>query len=159
MPWSHREYRYAHEVEHHGGHVEHGVGPVAPAGEKSVEVAENFLGPQIDATLSWISMRKLDHRNPLRPEEKQKRDDPEPDRHATVSSDRGDNVQVEHRNHKQKHQVPASQDPLQMWPVVGGWIGQKELLTKVSRFHVSKFQGRTKGKIYGRSLRALTLQP
>ncbi len=46
------EDRNADEIQHDGRDVHHVVGPVAPAGEESVEVAEDFLGPQIDAAFA-----------------------------------------------------------------------------------------------------------
>ena len=65
-----REHRHAHEIEHHRRNVHHVVGPIAPAGQEPVEVAEDFLGPQINAAFTGIAMRQLDHRNSLRPEKK-----------------------------------------------------------------------------------------
>ena len=58
----------ADEIEHHGRHVEHVVRPVAPAGEESVEVAENLFGPQIDAAFAGIAVREFDDGDALRPE-------------------------------------------------------------------------------------------
>ncbi len=57
MSGSENVYRHAHEVEHDRRHVEHVVGPITPAGKKSVEVAEDFFRPQIDATFSGIAVR------------------------------------------------------------------------------------------------------
>ena len=60
----------ADEVEHDRRHVEHVVGPVAPAGEESVEVAEDFFGPEIDAAFAGITVGEFDDGDALRPEEK-----------------------------------------------------------------------------------------
>jgi hypothetical protein len=56
MAWAEGKNRDADEVEHDRRHVEHVVGPVAPAGKKSVEVAEDFFGPEIDAAFAGIAM-------------------------------------------------------------------------------------------------------
>ena len=69
VPRAQRKHRYADEVQHHRRHVQHVVGPVAPAGEKSVEVAEDFLGPQINAAFPGIAVRQFDDGDALRPEE------------------------------------------------------------------------------------------
>ena len=61
----------------------------------SMEVAEHFLRPQVDAAFAGITVCEFDDCDALGPKEKQKRDDPEPDGCASVGSDRGDNVQVE----------------------------------------------------------------
>src|SRR5580658_2957152 len=105
---------YAHEIQHHRGHVHHVVGPIAPARQESVELAENFLGPKIDATFSGIAMRQLDHSNSLRPEKKQKRNNPEPNRDAAVRSDARHHVEIENGYDKQRDEVPAPKRPLQM---------------------------------------------
>src|SRR5712691_6022325 len=60
----------ADEVEHDSRHVEHVVGPVAPAGEESVEVAEDFFGPEVDAAFAGIAMGELDDGDALRPEKR-----------------------------------------------------------------------------------------
>src|ERR1022692_1390047 len=95
--------RYTDEVEHDRRHVEHVVGPIAPAGEEAVEVSENFLRPKVDATFAGIAVGEFDHRDTLGPEEKEKRDDPEPDGDATVGGDRGDNVEVEDGDDEEQH--------------------------------------------------------
>ena len=76
----------ANEIEHDGGHVHHVIGPVAPAGEKTVEVAEDFLGPEVDAAFAGIAVGEFDDRDALGPEKKKQRNDPEPDGDATVGS-------------------------------------------------------------------------
>src|SRR5271168_2579862 len=65
-----RENGNADEVEHDRRDVHHVVGPIAPAGEEAVEVAEDFLGPEIDAAFAGIAVGKFDHGNALRPEKK-----------------------------------------------------------------------------------------
>ncbi len=57
-------------------------------------------------------MREFDHRNPLRPEKQQQRNDPKPDGHAPVGSDARDDIEVEYRDDKEQHQVKASEDAL-----------------------------------------------
>src|SRR5438132_423342 len=44
------------EVKHDGRHIEHVISPITPAGEKSVEVAELFLGPEINSALARVTM-------------------------------------------------------------------------------------------------------
>ena len=86
--------RDADEVQHDGRHVEHVVGPVAPAGEKSMEVAEDFFGPEIDSAFAGIAMGEFDDGDALGPEEKKKRDDPEPDGDAAVGRDEGTTLRL-----------------------------------------------------------------
>ena len=76
MAGSKNKHEHADEVQHDGGNVHHVVGPITPAGEKTVEVAENLLGPQVHPAFAWVAMRKLNHSNALWPEKKQKRNDP-----------------------------------------------------------------------------------
>src|SRR5882762_1272399 len=99
----------ADEIEHHRRHVEHVVGPVAPAGEESVEVAEDFFGPEIDSAFAGIAVGEFDDGDALRPEEKKKRDDPEPDGDAAVGGDGRDYVQVEDGDHEEEDEVAASE--------------------------------------------------
>src|SRR5260370_41906396 len=85
----------ADEVEHDRRHVEHVVGPVAAAGEESVEVAEDFFGPEVDAAFAGIAGREFDDGDALRPKEEEEGDDPEPDGDAAVGGDAGDDVEIE----------------------------------------------------------------
>ena len=96
------KHRHADEVQHHRRHVQHVVRPVAPAGQKSVEVAEDFLGPQIDAAFSGIAMGQFDDGDALRPEEQEQRNDPQPDRDAAVGRNRRNHVQIEDGHHEQQ---------------------------------------------------------
>ena len=57
-------------------------------------------------------MREFDHRDPLRPEKQQQRNDPQPDGYAPVGGDARDDVQIEYGNDKQQHQIKASEDAL-----------------------------------------------
>src|SRR5437016_12855524 len=95
--------RDADEIEHHCRHVEHVVGPVAPAGEESMEVAEDFFGPEVDAAFAGIAVGEFDYGDALRPEEKKQGDDPEPDGHAAIGGDGGNDVQVEDCDYEQYH--------------------------------------------------------
>src|SRR5271169_1500639 len=110
----------ADEVEHHRWHVQHVIRPVTPAGKKAVEVAEHFFCPQINAAFTGVTMREFDHRDPLRPEKQEQRDQPQPDGYASVGRDAGYDIEIEYGNHKQQHQVEASEDTLQMRLVVIG---------------------------------------
>jgi len=122
----------ADEIQHHRRHIEHVVGPVAPAGEKAVEVAEDFFGPKIDSALSGIAVSEFDYGDALRPEKKNKRDEPEPHRDPTVGGYGGNYVQVEDCYYKQENQVAASEDALQVGGgLVGG--GQSPMKTSVDR--------------------------
>ena len=60
-----------------------------------MKVAEDFFGPEIDAAFAGKAVGQLDYGDALGPEEKQKGDEPEPDRDATVCGDGGDNVEIE----------------------------------------------------------------
>src|SRR5581483_1386418 len=108
MSRSQHVHRYSDEIEHHGRYVEHVVGPVAPAGEKSVEVSEDFFGPKVDAAFAGIAVGQLDDGNSLGPEEEQQRDDPKPDGDAAIRRDRRYDVQIENGNNKEEHQVAPS---------------------------------------------------
>ena len=112
--------RDADEVEHDGRHVEHVVGPVAPAGEEAVEVAEDFLGPEIDAAFAGIAMGEFDDGDALRPEEEEQGDDPEPDGDAAVGGDGGHDVEVEDGDDEKQHQVASSEDALEVGSA--GWV-------------------------------------
>ena len=66
-------------------------------------------------------MRQFDHGDSLRPEEQKQRDDPQPDGHAAVGRDRRDDVQIEDRDHKQQHEIAASEDAYQVRLFDGLW--------------------------------------
>ena len=101
--------RDADEIEHDRRHVEHVVGPVAPAGEESVEVAEDFFGPEIDAAFAGIAVGEFDDGDALRPEEKKERDDPEPDGDAAVGRDGGDDIEIEDGDYEEEDEIAASE--------------------------------------------------
>src|SRR5579863_155558 len=101
--------RHTDEVQHDRRHVEHVVGPVTPAGKKSVEVAEDFFGPEIDSAFSGITVREFDYRDALRPEEKQERDDPEPDGDPAVGRDGWNYVEVEDSDYEKEDEIAASE--------------------------------------------------
>src|ERR1019366_3479465 len=104
----------ADEIEHDRRHIEHVVGPVTPAGEETVEVSENLLGPEIDSTFARVAMSEFDDGDALRPEEEDEGDDPKPDGDAAVRGDRRDDIQVEHRDNEKQHQVPFSKDAFEV---------------------------------------------
>jgi hypothetical protein len=85
-----------------------------------MEVAENFFGPEIDSALSGIAVSKFDYGDALWPEKKNKRDDPEPHRNATIGGYGGNYVQVKDRHYKEEDQVAASEDALEL----GGGLGR-----------------------------------
>ena len=99
----------ADEIEHDRRHIEHVVGPVTPAGEETVEVSENLLGPEIDSTFARVAMSEFDDGDALRPEEKKKGNDPEPDGDAAVGGDGGDHVEVEDGDYKEEDEIAASE--------------------------------------------------
>ena len=119
MPAAEHINRHTDEVQHHRRNVQHLVRPVTPAGKKSVEVSELLLRPKINAAFTRIAMRELDNGNALRPEKQQDRNDPQPDRDAAVCRDRRHHVQIKDRDDEKQHQVPASQDTLEM-RLIGG---------------------------------------
>src|SRR6476620_6575738 len=108
MAWSENEYRDAHEIEHHRRHVQHVVGPVTPAGKKSVKIAEDFLCPEIDPAFTGIAVPKFDDSDSLRPKEQQQRNNPQPNRNAAIGRDAGDYIQIEYCHHKKQHEIAAS---------------------------------------------------
>src|SRR5579871_3700914 len=110
MPAAQREYGDPDEIEHHRRHVHHVVGPVAPARQKSMKVAEDFFGPEINAALARITMRQFDDGDALRPKKQQQRDDPEPDRDATIGRDRRHNIEIEDGDDEKKHEVETAED-------------------------------------------------
>src|ERR1700731_4621808 len=103
MPGAKRVNGDADEVEHDRRHVEHVVGPVAPAGEESVEIAEDFFRPEVDAAFAGITMREFNDGDALRPEEEKKGDDPEPDSDAAVGGDGRNDIQVENGDDEEEN--------------------------------------------------------
>src|ERR1700684_3447798 len=101
--------RDADEVEHDRRHVEHVVGPVAPAGEESVEIAEDFFRPEVDAAFAGIAVGEFDDGDALRQEEKEQRDDQEPDGDAAVGGDGGDDVEVEDGDDEEEDEIAATE--------------------------------------------------
>jgi hypothetical protein len=63
-----------------------------------VKISEHFFGPQINATLPRVPMSQLNHRNSLRPEEKNEAENPKPDRYSAIRRNTRYNVQVEYRH-------------------------------------------------------------
>ena len=108
----HRKHSNSDEIQHHRRNIQHIISPVTPPGEEAVSVAEHFLCPQVHAAFARIAMRKFDHRDPLWPEKQQQRNKPQPDGHAPVGGDAGDNIQIEYGDDKQQHQVKASEHAL-----------------------------------------------
>src|SRR3954462_2615890 len=114
MTWTQNINRNSDEVEHHGRNIKHVVGPIAPAGEESVKVAEDFFRPEIDSTFTGITMGQLDYSNSLRPKEKYERDHPQPDGDAAVRGNRGNHVEVENCDDKQQNQIPTAENTFQV---------------------------------------------
>src|SRR5258708_40140103 len=100
VPGSENKHEHADEIKHDRRHVHHVVRPVAPTGEKTVEVPEYFLGPEVDAALARITMREFNHGDALRPEEQYERDNPQPHRYATIGADGRNDVEVENSDNK-----------------------------------------------------------
>src|SRR5262249_50567323 len=86
----------------------------APTGQETVEVAKDFFGPEIDAAFAGITGSEFDHRNSLRPEEQEQRDDPEPDGYATVGRNRRNDVQVKNGDHEQQNQIAPAENAFEM---------------------------------------------
>jgi len=131
VAWTEDENGDADEVEHDGRHVEHIVGPVTPAGEESVEVAEDFFGPEIDSAFAGIAVGEFDDGDPLREKEEDQGDDPEPDRHAAVGCDGGDYIQVEDGDYEQEDEIAASESADQVG-LSGGLGGSGQFKTKTA---------------------------
>ena len=103
------------------GNVEDVVGPVAPAGEESVEVAEDFFGPEIDSAFAGIAVSEFDYGDALRKEEEEERDDPEPDCDPAVGGDGRDYVEIEDGNYEQENEIAAPEGADQVR--LGGGLG------------------------------------
>ena len=74
-----------------------------------MEVAEDFLGPEVDAAFAGIAVRELDDGDALRPEKEHERNDPQPDGDAAVGGDRRNDIQIEDGDDEEQNEVPASQ--------------------------------------------------
>ena len=86
-----------------------------------MEVPKDLFGPEVNATFPGVALRQFNDGDSLRPEEKKQGDDPEPDGHAAIGGDRGNNVQIEDGDDEQQDQVEAAEDALQVWLVrIGG---------------------------------------
>jgi hypothetical protein len=92
-----------------------------------VEVAKDFLRPEIDSTFAGITMGEFDDGDALRPEEKKKRDDPKPDGDAAVGGDGGDDVEVEDGDYEEEHEIAASEGADQVGLGGLGFSGQSSL--------------------------------
>ena len=60
-------------------------------------------------------MRQLNHRDALRPEKQHQRNQPQPNGYAAVRRYARHHVQVEHRDHEQRDQIPAAQRALEVY--------------------------------------------
>src|ERR1700686_1518933 len=126
--------RDADEVEHDRRHIEHVVSPVAPAGEESVEIAEDFFRPEVDAAFAGIAVREFDDGDALRPEEKKKGDDPEPDGDAAVGGDGRDDIEVEDGDYEEEDEIAAPEGADEVGLGVGlGGGGQSLSKTRLLR--------------------------
>ena len=94
-------------VDEEHRHVEQVVGPIAPAGEKPVRVAEFAARPEIDAALSGMPPREDEDGDRLGDEESGKRDRPQYDRRPAVHGDRRNIVDVDDGDDLQQHEIPA----------------------------------------------------
>ncbi|MFZ0144275.1 MAG: hypothetical protein WAL08_07945, partial [Candidatus Sulfotelmatobacter sp.] len=74
-----------------------------------MKVAEDFFGPQINATFAGITVGKFDYSDALRKEEEHQGDDPEPDGDAAVGCDGGNYVQVEDGDDEEEDEIAASE--------------------------------------------------
>ena len=79
-----------------------------------MEVAEDFLGPKVDAAFAGIAMGEFDDGDSLRPEEKDERDDPQPDGDAAVRGDGGNDVEIEYGDDEKKNEVETAENAAQM---------------------------------------------
>ena len=59
-------------------------------------------------------MRQLNHRDSLRPEKQHQRNKPQPNRDSAIRRNAGHYVQVEHRDHEQRDQIPTAQRALEV---------------------------------------------
>src|SRR3984957_7903472 len=103
MAWPKRKNCDADEIQHHGGHVHHVIGPIAPARQEPVKISEHFFGPKINTAFARISVCQLNHRNSLRPEKKNETENPKPDGHSSIRRNARYNVQVKYRHDEQSY--------------------------------------------------------
>src|SRR6185436_6357950 len=108
----------AGHVDEQHRHVEQVVGPVAPAGQKAVRLAELPPRPEIDAAFSGIPARQRQDRHGFRNEEGDKRQPPQPERCPAVDRYRRHVVDVHDGDDLQEHEVPPAEGPRHL---NGGW--------------------------------------
>ena len=106
-----------------------------------MEVAEDFFGPEIDATFAGITVGEFDDGDALRPEEEEQRNDPEPDGDAAVGGDGGNDVEIEDGDDEEKDEIKASEDAFEVRRVGLGRVRRGVLGS--SRFKVSEFRNPT----------------
>src|SRR5580704_2435481 len=114
MACTEHEHRDSHEVQHDRRDVHHVVGPIAPAGQETMKIAEDLFGPEVHATFTRITMREFDHGDSLGPEEKYQRDDPQPYGDTTVGGNGGDDVQIKYGDDEKQDEVPPAKNAAQM---------------------------------------------
>jgi hypothetical protein len=99
-----------------------------------MKVTEYFLRPQIDAAFTRVTVSQLNHRNPLRPEKKHQRNNPQPDGDAAIGRNARNHIQIENCNDEQRDEVPTAEGPLQVrdFTFRSYFVCQKRLLSNFS---------------------------
>ena len=85
-----------------------------------MEVAEHFLGPEVDSALAGVTSGEFNDGDALRQEEQQEAKDPQPDGDAAVRGNAGDDVEIEDGDDEEQHQVPASKGAAKAWRLMIG---------------------------------------
>jgi len=78
-----------------------------------MEVAKDFLSPEVNAAFAGITVREFDDGDSLGPEKKEKGDAPEPDRHPAVGGNGWDHIQIENGDDEKQDEVPAAEHALE----------------------------------------------
>src|SRR5580658_2046178 len=89
----------AHNVSHHAGHgkeqrrhEKHVGHPIAPAADETVEIAEAFFGPKVEAAFAGQMLRQFDDADSLRDKKEQDRGGHQPDHPDATGGDDRHNV-------------------------------------------------------------------
>ena len=111
--------------DHRRGHQQVGivqdvVDPVAPAAQKAVPLAEGALGPGVDPALVGVARGEVADGEPLRDEEEERRQHPEPDRARTRGGRGGEPAEAQDRDDIEQHQVAQAHRARQLGRVGRG---------------------------------------
>jgi hypothetical protein len=130
------------KIEEKRRDIEDVVGPVAPAADEAVGVAEELPRPEVDPPFLGIPGRELRYRDALREEEQQERPDPESDRRKSSRRSDRDQVEVQYGDDVEEDEIPESQGARK--------LGMRRLAAFVGGVHRGGFYTVTPGNGYER---------